>query len=70
MGEPTSKSYYSVEDYLEIQSQVDYKIAFHEGEVFAMVHGSVNHSLLSSRAGTMLSNALKGRKCDVFKAIY
>ncbi len=68
MGEPSLKSYYSVEEYLELQSQVDYKIAYHEGEIFAMAGGTVNHSLLSSRAGTMLSNALKGRKCDVFQS--
>ncbi|MFN3488631.1 MAG: Uma2 family endonuclease [Emticicia sp.] len=57
-----------MEDYLELQSQVDYKIAYHEGEVFAMAGGSVNHSLLSSRAVTMLSNALKDRKYDVFQS--
>lgn len=68
MGEPAFKSYYTIEDYLELQSQVDYKIAYHEGEVFAMAGGTVNHSLLSSRAGTMLSNALKDRKCNVFQS--
>ncbi len=68
MGEIASKSYYSVEDYLEILSQSTDKVVYHEGEIFAMAGGSVNHSLLSSRAGTMMTNALKGRKCNVFQS--
>jgi hypothetical protein len=46
MGEPAFKSYYTLEDYLELQSQVNYKIAYHEGKVFAIAGGSVNHAPL------------------------
>lgn len=68
MGEPASKSYYTIEDYLELQSQLDYKIAYHEGEVFAMPGGTVNHARLSAKIGSQLDQALKNRKCAVFSA--
>jgi hypothetical protein len=46
MEESAFKSYYTVENYIELPGQVDYKIAYHEGEVFAMADWSVNHAQL------------------------
>nr|WP_299422717.1 hypothetical protein [uncultured Emticicia sp.] len=46
MGEPAFKANYTLEDYLELQSQVNYKIAYHEGKVFSIAGGSVNHAPL------------------------
>jgi Uma2 family endonuclease len=68
MGEPAFKTHYSVEDYLELQSQVDYKIAYHEGEIFEMAGGTVNHARLSARAVSLLDQALRNRKCAVFSS--
>lgn len=44
MCESSLKPFYSVEDYLELQSKVDNKIIYHDGEVFAMIGGKVNQS--------------------------
>ena len=68
MGEPAFKSYYTLEDYLELQSQVNYKIAQHEGKVFSIAGGSVNHAPLQVKIGSKPGQALKNRKSDVFNA--
>lgn len=66
--EPAFKSYYPIKDYLELKNQVDYKIAFHEGEAFALAGGLVNHNRLSAKIGNHLDTALKNCKCAVFIA--
>ena len=68
MGGIAFKSYYSVDDYLEILSQSTDKIVYHEGEIFAMAGGSVNHAQLSAKVYSQLDQALKNRKCAVFSA--
>ena len=68
MGKPAFKSYYPIKDYLELENQVDYKIAFHEGEVFAIAGGSFNHARLSAKIGSQLEQAFKNRKYAVFSS--
>ena len=68
MGETAFKTYYSVEDYLALQSQVAHKIAYHEGEIFEMAGGTVNHARLSAKVGSLLDQALRNRKCAVFSS--
>ena len=68
MGNAAQKLYYTIEEYLELQSQSEDKLAYYEGEIFAMAGGSINHSLLASRTGTMLTNALKNKKCNVYQS--
>lgn len=41
MGEVVLKKHYTIEEYLELQSQVDYKIAYHYGEIYDMAGVSI-----------------------------
>lgn len=68
MGEATKKKHYTIAEYLELLSQSDEKLAYHEGEVFAMAGGTVNHARLSGKVGAMLDQALKNRKCAVYSS--
>ena len=42
------------EQYLSIEREALEKSEFHDGQMFAMSGGSANHSLLSTRMGTLL----------------
>lgn len=59
MCEETPKYQYSVEEYLEMEANSLEKLEYHEGEIFAMAGGTLNHSLLSNNVGGSLRQALK-----------
>src|SRR5260370_29960266 len=42
------------EQYLNLERQALTKSEFHDGQMFAMAGGSLNHSLLASRMGALL----------------
>ena len=42
------------DEYLRLERQAETKSEFHDGQMFAMASGSLNHSLLASRAGALL----------------
>ncbi|GAB2620480.1 hypothetical protein GCM10027035_15860 [Emticicia sediminis] len=46
MREAALKYNYSIEEYLEIEANSLEKLEYHEGEIFAMSGGTLNHSLL------------------------
>lgn len=68
MGEAVLKPFYTVEEYLELQRELPYKIEYHNGEVFAMAGGSVRHALLANTIGALLREKLKGRNCNTFNS--
>jgi Uma2 family endonuclease len=59
MGEPALKYKYSIEDYLEMEANSLEKLEYHEGEIFAMAGGTLNHGLLSNNVGGSLREAIK-----------
>jgi len=59
MCEETPKYKYSIEEYLEMEANSLGKLEYHEGEIFAMAGGTLNHSLLSNNVGGSLRQALK-----------
>ncbi len=59
MCEETPKYKYSIEEYLEMEANSLEKLEYHEGEIFAMAGGTLNHSLLSNNVGGSLRQALK-----------
>jgi Uma2 family endonuclease len=59
MGEAALKYKYSIEDYLEMEVNSLEKLEYHEGEIFAMAGGTLNHSLLSNNVGGSLREAIK-----------
>lgn len=70
MGEAAPKKLYSIEEYLEIEKNSLEKMEYHDGEIFAMAGGTIEHSLISSNIGTTLSNALrkKGKSCLTYNS--
>jgi Uma2 family endonuclease len=54
MGEPAPKHYYSIEEYIEIEKNSLEKYEYHDGEIFSMAGGTINHSLLANNMGGSL----------------
>lgn len=63
MGEvAVKKTFYSVEEYLEMELHAPYKSEYHEGEIYAMADGIPAHSLISKNVGASLRDALRKRR--------
>ncbi len=61
-------SYYSPEEYLQMEREADYKSEYFQGEIFAMAGASENHSMISRRVSGSLFNHLSGKKCTHYSA--
>ncbi len=46
------------EQYLKLERQADFKSEFHDGQMFAMSGGSLNHALISTRIATLLDRQM------------
>lgn len=70
MCEETPKYKYSVEEYLEMEANSLEKLEYHEGEIFAMAGGTLNHSLLSNNVSRCIGNAIigKGKSCRTYNS--
>ncbi|GGD50708.1 hypothetical protein GCM10011514_13710 [Emticicia aquatilis] len=70
MGEAALKYKYSIEDYLEMEANSLEKLEYHNGEIFAMADGTLNHSLLSSNIGRCISNSIiaKRKTCRTYNS--
>lgn len=70
MGEAAPKKYYSVEEYLEMETYSLEKHEYYDGEIFAMAGGTLDHSLLCNNMGIVLGNALrkKNKPCRVYNS--
>ncbi|MFN3848288.1 MAG: Uma2 family endonuclease [Spirosomataceae bacterium] len=68
MGEALAKRHYTVAEYLEILKDSTERLAFHDGEIFAMAGGSVNHARLSGKIGSLLGSALLKTKCSYYSS--
>jgi len=56
----------SEQEYLRREREAAYKSEYFQGEVFARVGGSPNHSLIAANFVREAGNALKGKPCLVF----
>lgn len=56
------------QEYLILERQASIKSEFYQGEIFAMVGGSANHSLIAANLVREAGNALKDRPCTVFNS--
>jgi Uma2 family endonuclease len=70
MCEAALKYKYSIEEYLEMEANSLEKLEYHEGEIFAMTGGTLNHSLLSNNVGGSLRQALKtkAKSCRTYNS--
>ncbi|MFN3850459.1 MAG: Uma2 family endonuclease [Spirosomataceae bacterium] len=66
MGEAAAKSFYTIDDYIELEENSHEKYEYHNGEVFMMAGTMPNHSLVSTNFARGIGNALKGRDCSPF----
>jgi Uma2 family endonuclease len=57
----------SEEQYLEIERLAEFKSEFHDGRMFAMAGGSLNHALLSAKVCSLLDQRLPAG-CRVFSS--
>jgi Uma2 family endonuclease len=62
------KTLLTVEEYLDLERQADYKSEYYQGEIFAMSGGSPNHSLIATNCARLLGNALQGSGCRVYNS--
>ncbi len=53
---------YSIEEYLKLENRSNIKHEFHNGELYAMAGGTVNHSTLTANILTELNNSLRKQK--------
>ncbi|MGH7889390.1 MAG: Uma2 family endonuclease [Thermodesulfobacteriota bacterium] len=60
------KPRYTVEEYLSIDRNNDYKSEYIDGEIFAMVGASEKHNLISGNIFASLHSQLRQKPCKVF----
>ena len=54
----------SVEEYVDLEQSTQTKYEYHNGEVFALAGGTINHSILCARIHSQLSHQLIAKKSD------
>jgi Uma2 family endonuclease len=66
MSEPQKMQRLSVEEYLTLEENDDYKHEYVNGSIFAMTGASRKHATISLNIASFLRNSLRGSGCDVF----
>lgn len=59
-------SYYTPEEYLELERAADYKSEYVNGRIYAMTGASREHNLITLNVATSLHNQLRGRPCEAY----
>lgn len=62
------KSHFSVEEYLQWQSENPEKYEYYKGEMFALAGAGIQHNIITVNLLTELSRALKGGPCRPFNS--
>ncbi|HJQ70593.1 MAG TPA: Uma2 family endonuclease [Blastocatellia bacterium] len=60
------ESYFTPEEYLEIERSADYKSEYFNGQIFAMGGASPNHVLIVTNVVSEFRSQLKTRPCTVY----
>jgi Uma2 family endonuclease len=60
------KTYYTIDDYIELEKNSEERYEYFDGEVFAMADSSSNHHRISGNAYEYLQRNLRGRGCEAF----
>jgi Uma2 family endonuclease len=70
MGEALAKKNYTLEEYLILEESSVEKLEYHNGEIFSMAGGTLNHSLLSNNIGGALREGFKTKMktCKTFNS--
>jgi Uma2 family endonuclease len=59
-------TYYSPEEYLELETSADYKSEYLDGQIIPMAGGTPNHNKISLNLSSALNFALRRKSYDVF----
>ena len=65
---PLEKHWYTVQEYLTFERGSPERHEYHDGEIFVMTGGSINHSLIVANVIRQLGNRLEGKPCRVYDA--
>ena len=65
---PTSKRYYTPQEYLELERSSQNKYEYWHGEVFAMSGVTPEHDRIAEEIRRHLGNHLAGHRCEVFSS--
>ncbi|MGI0481744.1 Uma2 family endonuclease [Geminocystis sp. CENA526] len=60
------KTYYSVEEYLELEETAEYKSEYHDGEIIAMTGGTTNHNKIAGNFYFHFKSAFRGKSYDIY----
>ena len=60
------KQYFSIEEYLEMESNADDKHEFYRGEIFAMSGAKVAHNTISSNLMVSIGTRLRSKSCKPY----
>lgn len=60
------KTYFTPEEYLELERQAEYKSEYFNGEIFAMGGASPRHVLIVTNVASELRSQLKKQPCTVY----
>ncbi len=64
----TQKSYYTPEEYLELEEHAEFRSEYRDGEIVPMTGGTTNHNKISGNFYAYLKLALRGHKYEVYIA--
>ncbi|MEW6737744.1 MAG: Uma2 family endonuclease [Acidobacteriota bacterium] len=59
------KHYYTIEDYFSIEAESDIRFEYFQGDIYAMVGGTLEHAQIKDNISENLRGQLKGRGCRV-----
>ncbi len=62
----STKTYYSPEEYLELETAAEYRSEYHDGQIIPMAGGKPNHNKIALNLSSIINFALKGTSYDVF----
>ncbi|MBL1208544.1 Uma2 family endonuclease [Geminocystis sp. GBBB08] len=60
------KTYYSVEEYLELEETAEYKSEYHDGKIIAMTGGTTNHNKIALNFCYNFKFLTKGKNYEIY----
>jgi len=51
----------TLEEYIAIEQETDTRYEYHNGQIYAMAGGTINHALISSQILRRIGNALEAK---------
>lgn len=63
-AEKSEKTFYSVEEYFELEKNTETRYEFYKGEIFAMAGTTRNHNRIAKKISRLLDNAFESKGCE------